>query len=85
MATNPLEEELETLLDAQRASLRRLWITAFLLMLALILGLPILVALGPIGWGAAAVAALVAFLVQQSAVAEYRAANEAVARRLARR
>lgn len=80
-----LEAEIEALLDRQRTALRRLWLTSFLVMLALMLAIPLLLGLGVIGWGGVAVASLVGFLVLQGAVAEYRAAHEAVVRRVARR
>lgn len=85
VATTTLEEELESLLDRERSSLRKLWTTSFLLLVVLVVALDVLLPLGPVGWGAGAIAALVAFLILQSSVNEYRAAHEAVARRLARR
>jgi hypothetical protein len=80
------EQELESLLDRQRASMTRLVGTMFgALVVGVFAGFWLLANLGPIGAVVLALAFVVAFVLVSVALAEHRAASEAVARRVARR
>lgn len=79
------EEELESLLDRQRSALRRLFLGLFFGILLLALGLPRLLGLGPTGWLLGGMVAFVGFVVLNGALGDFRAAQEAVLRRVVRR